>query len=194
MITWQVVVGGPLARADERFSDAVVRPGRFAELLADLGGVAVAVPVLVVALGYAGLCARSRGLPRWWAAPAAAAALMAVLPGLIVPLKEVVARPGPPVMGPGTGFYPSGHTATAVVAYGAAVVVLLPWFRTALARRVLIGFCAVLNLAVAAGLVRRGYHFPLDVVGSWCLCLPLLAGLAVFLRRVTSRALSRSSR
>ncbi|WP_246096840.1 phosphatase PAP2 family protein [Streptomyces botrytidirepellens] len=38
----------------------------------------------------------------------------------------------------------------------------------------LIGAVVLLNLAVGAGLVRRAYHWPLDVVGSWCLCGCLL--------------------
>jgi undecaprenyl-diphosphatase len=86
-------------------------------------------------------------------------------------------------MGPGTGFFPSGHTATAAIAYGAATLLLLPWLRTAYARRELTVACLVLNLAVAFGLVRRGYHWPLDVVASWCLCAMLLTGLAMLLGR-----------
>ena len=38
--------------------------------------------------------------------------------------------------------------------------------------------CAVVNAGVGFGLVRRGYHWPLDVVGSWCLCAVLLTLLA----------------
>ena len=118
---------------------------------------------------------------------------MAVVPAVIVPLKELVARPGPPVMGPGTGFYPSGHTATAAVAYGAATLLLLPRLRTARARRGLVAACLALNLAVASGLVRRGYHWPLDVVASWCLSAMLLTALALFLGRGVSRSSRRSS-
>src|SRR5690242_17838873 len=102
LITWQVVTGGPLAGLDERLSGTLVRPDRFSELLADLGGVQVAVPVLAVALGYVAWHRRAAGLDRWWLPSAAAAVLMALVPALVVPLKELVARPGPPVMGPGT--------------------------------------------------------------------------------------------
>ncbi|MEU0038742.1 phosphatase PAP2 family protein [Streptomyces sp. NPDC006333] len=193
LITWQVVAHGPLARADERLSRSLVHPDRVSELLADLGGVPVALPVLAVALGYVALSARAAGQQRWWRAPAVAAVLMAVVPAVIVPLKELVARPGPPVMGPGTGFYPSGHTATAVVAYGSATLLLLPRLRTARARRALLGLCLALNLAVAFGLVRRGYHWPLDVLASWCLCAVLLTASALFLDRSVSRSSRRSS-
>ncbi|MFI6337323.1 phosphatase PAP2 family protein [Streptomyces sp. NPDC050535] len=183
VITWQVVAHGPLAHADERLSGRLVDPARSYELLADLGGVAIAVPVLAVALGYAALRARRAGRDRWWLPSVAAAVLMAVVPALVVPVKELVARPGPPVMGPGTGFYPSGHTATAAVAYGAATLVLLPWLRTARTRRALVTVCLALNLAVPFGLIRRGFHWPLDVVASWCLCAVLLCLLWTVLSR-----------
>lgn len=193
LITWQVAAHGPLARADERLSRSLVHPGRVPELLADLGGVPVAVPVLAVVIGYAALSARAAGRERWWLPPAVAAALMAVVPAVIVPLKELVARPGPPVMGPGTGFYPSGHTATAVVAYGSATLLLLPRLRGTLARRALLGLCVAVNLAVAFGLVRRGYHWPLDVLASWCLGAALLTVSVLFADRGVSRSSRRSS-
>jgi membrane-associated phospholipid phosphatase len=184
LITWQVVDHGPLSRADERLSGALVHPGRTSRLLADLGNISVAVPVLVVVLAYVAWRAWSAGAQRWWVPSASAAVLMACLPALIVPLKELVARPGPPVMGPATGLYPSGHTATAAIAYCSSVLLLRPWLRTPYARRELVVVCVILNLCVAFGLVRHGYHWPLDVLASWCLCAVLLTGLAVFLRRV----------
>jgi len=185
LITWQVAVRGPLERADERVGRAVVHPDRVSGLLADLGNIAVAVPVLAVVLVFVAWRARRDGPDRWWLPPLAAAALMAAVPALIVPLKELIDRPGPPVMGPGTGFYPSGHTATAAVAYGAAALVLWPRLRTPYGRRGAIVLCLLLNLAVAYGLVRHGYHWPLDVLASWCLCAMALYSLWV---------LSRSSR
>lgn len=183
LITWQVAAHGLLARADERLSRTLVRPDRTSEILADLGNVAVAVPVLAVVLGYVAWRARAAGRERWWLPSLATAALMAVVPALIVPLKELVARPGPPVMGPGTGFYPSGHTATAVIAYGGAALMLIPWLRRAGARRALLVGALALNLGVAFGLIRRGYHWPLDVAASWCLCTVLLLSLRFLLDR-----------
>ncbi|MGW3818844.1 phosphatase PAP2 family protein [Streptomyces sp. NPDC005046] len=192
IITWQVVADGPLLVLDERLSGALVHPDRFSELLADLGNVQVAVPLLAVTLGYVAWRRRAAGLDRWWLPPAAAAVLMAVLPALIVPMKELVARPGPPVMGPGTGFYPSGHTATAAIAYGAAALLLLPRLDTAGARRAVLTVCVTLNACVPFGLVRRGYHWPLDVVASWCLCSVLLYSLWLFLSRSTRRSSART--
>lgn len=145
------------------------------------------MPVLAVVLGYVAWRARAAGRERWWLPSLVTAALMAVVPALIVPVKELVARPGPPVMGPGTGFYPSGHTATAVIAYGGAALVLIPWLQGAGARRALLAGCLALNLGVAFGLIRRGYHWPLDVAASWCLCAVLLRGLWLLLSRNSRR-------
>jgi membrane-associated phospholipid phosphatase len=181
LVTWQVAVRGPLARADERMSRAVVHPDRISGLLADLGNITVAVPVLAVVLVFVAWRARRDGTDRWWLPPVAAAALMAAVPAVVVPLKVLIARPGPPVMGHDTGFYPSGHTATAAVAYGAAALVLWPRLRTPPGRRAVLAGCLLLNLAVAYGLVRHGYHWPLDVLASWCLGAMALRSLGLLL-------------
>ncbi|MFD7549240.1 phosphatase PAP2 family protein [Streptomyces sp. NPDC059816] len=184
LVTWQVAARGPLLARDVALA-ARLRSGGLpagaAELLADLGSVAVVLPVLVLVAGWAGWRARTAGVVRWWAGPASALVLLALVPLLVLPLKAWIARPGPPSMA-GTGFYPSGHTATAVVGYGAAVLLLLPRVRGAWPRRWLVVGCLVLNAGVGYGLVRRGYHWPLDVVGSWALCGALLAGLALWWR------------
>ncbi|MFC8271608.1 phosphatase PAP2 family protein [Streptomyces sp. NPDC057271] len=159
VITWQVVVAGPLARLDERLSRSLVDrvPRWFSELGADLGNMTVALPVLGCATAYA--------LWRGRRAQALAAGLsMALVPLLIVPLKAWTARPGP--LEPwAAGYYPSGHTATAMVAYvGAAFLV----------SRRLLPLAAVLTTLTALGLILRGFHWPLDVVASVALCVPLL--------------------
>lgn len=190
LITWQVATHGPLARADERLSGVVVHPGRVSELLADLGNIPVAVPVLAVVLIGVAWRAREAGTDRWWLPSAAAAALMAAVPVLVVLLKALIARPGPPEMGPVTGFYPSGHTATATMAYGCAALVLWPWLRTPFARRALLDVFLAVNLGVGFGLVRSGYHWPLDVLGSWCLCAVPLLWLWLLLSRSSRRTSS----
>ncbi|MER6013672.1 phosphatase PAP2 family protein [Streptomyces bluensis] len=181
LITWQVAVHGPLARADEHLSGRLVHRDGFSAFLADLGNVTVAVPVLAVALGYVAVRARRAGTDHWWTPSVAAGVLMALVPALVVPLKELIGRPGPPVMGGGTGYYPSGHTATAAIAYGGAVLVLWPWLRGRRSRGAVVVVCVALNLGVALGLVRSGYHWPLDVVASWCLCAALLLSLGLYL-------------
>ncbi|MFC4507524.1 MULTISPECIES: phosphatase PAP2 family protein [Streptomyces] len=182
LITWQVAVDGPLLRLDTRASRALVHPDRFSELLSDLGNVQIAVPILVAVAVYVAWRGQAAGAVRWWVPPVAAFLLMTLVPLIVVPLKEWTDRPGTPAVPPATGYYPSGHTATAAIAYGSAVLILLPWLRSVRDRRIAFGTAAVLVLAVSYGLVRRGYHWPLDVVASWCLCAVLLGGLWLLLR------------
>ncbi|WP_369158905.1 phosphatase PAP2 family protein [Streptomyces sp. R02] len=182
LITWQVLADGPLLDLDARLSDALVRPDRASELLSDLGDVQVALPVLAVALAVAAWRLRATGVDRWWLPSAAGAAAMVLVPVLVVPLKAWTDRPGTPAVPPATGYYPSGHTATAVVAYGAATLLLLPLLGSPAVRRALVALCALLILGVSYGLVRRGYHWPLDVAGSWCLGAALLVGPALVSR------------
>ncbi|GAA2911103.1 phosphatase PAP2 family protein [Streptomyces thioluteus] len=169
LIAWQVVTDGPLRALDERLGTASASsafPRSLAGFLADLGNASVAVPVLLAACGWAVW----RGA-RTWRQALAACVCMAAVPAFVVPLKLWIARPGPPGMGPG-GYFPSGHAATAAVAYGLVVLLLAGgrrwWFWAAV--------YAVLNVGVGVGLVRCGYHWPLDVVGAWC-----VAGLLLWL-------------
>ncbi|MFD7135955.1 phosphatase PAP2 family protein [Streptomyces sp. NPDC059894] len=184
LLTWQVVADGPLLRVDERLSRALVHRDQVSELLADLGNVSVAVPVLVLVVWYTARRARAAGAGRWWLPPVAVTALMALMPLIVLPLKEWTDRPGTPAVPPATGYYPSGHTATAALAYGCAALVLLPWLVTALARRAVTATAAALVAAVSFGLVRQGYHWPSDVAASWCLGAVLLGALWLLLRRL----------
>ncbi|MFJ9861126.1 phosphatase PAP2 family protein [Streptomyces albogriseolus] len=182
LITWQVLADGPLLDLDARLSDALVRPDRASELLSDLGNVEVAVPVLALALAVTAWRLRARGMDRWWLPPAAGAAAMLLVPVLVAPLKAWTDRPGTPAVPPATGYFPSGHTATAVVAYGAATLLLLRLPGSPAVRRGLVALCALLILGASYGLVRRGYHWPLDVAASWCLGSVLLAGVVLVSR------------
>lgn len=186
VVTWQIAAHGPLRSADERLGRAVAGspavPTALAEFLADLGETVVALPVLGAAVLWTLWPAvRSRG-PRRWLPPVAAALTMAAVPALVVPLKAWLARPGPPAMAGGAhaGFFPSGHAATAAVAYGAALLLLLPRMPR---RAWAVAGYTLLNAGVAVGLVRRGYHWPLDVLGAWCLAAVPLWCLAVVLAR-----------
>lgn len=131
-------------------------PAPLTELLADLGNMQVALPVLAAALAYA--------VWRGRRAEALCAGLaMALVPAVVVPLKLLVDRVGP--LTSETGYYPSGHTATALVAYcGAALLV----------HRRLLPVAVLLTVATGIGLVLRGYHWPLDVLASGCLFATLL--------------------
>ncbi|MEU6978885.1 phosphatase PAP2 family protein [Streptomyces sp. NPDC046371] len=127
-------------------------PRGLSEAASDLGNLTVALPVLAAAMAYAYRRGRR-------AAALFAGLAMAAVPLLVVPLKEWTARPGP--LEPWAhGYYPSGHTATALVAYfGAAFLV----------SRRLVPVAAVLTAVTGTGLVLRGYHWPLDVLASCCL-------------------------
>ncbi|WP_406863427.1 phosphatase PAP2 family protein [Streptomyces sp. HUAS MG47] len=161
LVTWQVAVRGPLARLDERMSRAVVDavPRWLSEAGADLGNMEVALPVLGCAMAYAVWQGRRT-------AALYAGLAMAAVPLLVIPLKEWTARPGP--LEPwAQGYFPSGHTATAMVAYcGAAMLVRRRWAMPV---------AWVLTAATGIGLILRGYHWPLDVVASLGLGLLLLA-------------------
>lgn len=196
LITWQVLADGPLVGVDERLSRALIHPDRLSELLADLGNVQVALPVLALALAYVAWRGRAGGRDRWWLPPLAGALAMVLVPALVAPLKEWTDRPGTPAVPVAVGYYPSGHTATAVVAYGAATLLLLGLLRSPAVRRVLVACCMLLVLGASYGLVRRGYHWPLDVLASWCLGAVLLAGVcraADRARRPVTRSTRRSS-
>ncbi len=171
-MTWQVLVHGPLARLDERVSRSLVDtvPRRLGELASDLGNMTVALPVLACAMAYAVWRGRR-------AAALYAGLAMAAVPLLVIPLKEWTARPGP--LEPWAhGYYPSGHTATAMVAYfGAAFLV----------SNRLVPVAAVLTAVTGTGLVLRGFHWPLDVLASLCLGLLVLAVSSSCTNRSSSR-------
>ncbi|MYU36678.1 phosphatase PAP2 family protein [Streptomyces sp. SID8358] len=179
LVTWQVVADGPLLGPDERLGLALAGrgPRALSDLFADLGNMEVAVPALACAALVAWLRRDRRE------AVYAALAMVAV-PVLVVPLKLWTDRQGP--LTEATGYYPSGHTATAAVAYGAAAVLLAPYVR----RSWMMFVAAVLlTAATSIGLVLRGYHWPLDVLASWCLAGAVL----LVLGEVSSRSRRRSS-
>lgn len=176
LITWQVLASGPLLVPDHALSRTLVRtvPDPVTERLSDLGGIFVAVPVLVLAMAYA---ARRGRAPAAWAAGLA----MALVPALVVPLKLWTARPGP--LEPwAAGYFPSGHTATAAVAYLGAALLVRPYTRRAWPTAAAL----VLTGATAFGLVLRGWHWPLDVLASLLMCAPLLLGVRWVSRRPRS--------
>ncbi|WTY66771.1 phosphatase PAP2 family protein [Streptomyces sp. NBC_01410] len=171
LITWQVAAHGPLRSLDERVELRIAGrgPQALADRLADLGSMQVALPVLAVAIGYA--LRQRRGTEALYAA-----LTMAAVPVLVVPLKALIDRQGP--LTEAVGFYPSGHTATAVVAYfGAALLVSVR----------LMPVAVLLTVATGIGLMLRGYHWPLDVLASCCLGGALLLISSMGRRRSSSR-------
>ncbi|MCI3222249.1 phosphatase PAP2 family protein [Streptomyces sp. NP-1717] len=180
LATWQVVAGGPLRDADERLGRGAFGHGPtwLTEFLADLGGLPVAVPVLAIAAGYAAW----RGLR---ARAVAVALAMVAVPVLVMPLKLWIDRPGP--LTAESGYYPSGHTATAMVAYCGAALLLSPLTGRGTGYPWAMPVAVVLSAATGIGLVLRGYHWPLDVLGSVLLCGMLLALLVAALRWIDKR-------
>lgn len=177
LITWQVAVEGPLLRLDERVGGKLFGhgPAALTQVFSDLGGMPVALPVLTCALGYA-LWRGARRLAVY------AALTMAAVPALVIPLKVATARQGP--LTEAVNYFPSGHTATAAVAYGASALVLMTlprpsWLREASWPRAWMMPVAAILLTTATGigLVLHGYHWPLDVLASWCLGPLVLAPL-----------------
>ncbi|EFE66817.1 predicted protein [Streptomyces viridosporus ATCC 14672] len=73
------------------------------------------------------------------------------------------------------------------MAYGAATLLLLPLLRSPAVRRALVVLCGALVLGASFGLVRRGYHWPLDVAASWCLGAVLLTCLRLLVSRSSRR-------
>lgn len=190
LLTWQEAVRGRLLAWDGPVRTAIagpsVRPAGaaspLAQFLADLGNAQIAVPVLLSAMVYTMWRLRRAGLPRWWLPALAYALAMVAVPVLVSLLKPLIGRAGPGslTLSPGyPGLYPSGHAATAAVAYGGAALLLAHFLVGAAARRLLGAAAVLLNAAVGVCLVRCGYHWPLDVVGSWLLCAALLPGAAL---------------
>ncbi len=170
-----MAVDGPLLAADRRLSALLMAhsPGaRFAELSADLGNPQVALPVLLAAMAY--VYWRGRRLPQPARCAAAAVAVLVV----VLAVKDWLDRPGP-VPGTGYGYYPSGHAATTLVAFGAAALLLLPFLRR---RWPLPAAVLLLTLVNGMGLIWRGYHWPLDVLASWCLVVVMLSWPALHCR------------
>ncbi|MEV6261707.1 phosphatase PAP2 family protein [Streptomyces sp. NPDC051784] len=167
LITWQVLADGPLLGPDERLGLELAGrgPAPLADLFADLGNMQVAVPVLACAV----LVAWVRRARR---AAVCAVLVMAAVPALVIPLKLWTDRQGP--LTEATGYFPSGHTTTAMVAYGAAALLLAPYLRRTWVTLVA---AVALTAATSVGLVLRGYHWPLDVVAGWCLSGVLLLAL-----------------
>ena len=178
LITWQVAADGPLLSLDSQLGAAMRRtspPTVVAELCADLGSLTVALPVLAAAIAYA----VATGGARRWLPPLYAVAAMGCVAVIVTLVKVVVGRPGP--FG-GHNYYPSGHTATAAVAFGGAALLLSLTMRRP-PHWPLRAAAAVLTLSCSAGLVWRGYHWPLDVAASWCLGWVLLVSTTALVRR-----------
>ncbi|HEU5357446.1 MAG TPA: phosphatase PAP2 family protein [Actinocrinis sp.] len=194
-LLWQVKTHGPITRMDLRLRDALQSDARDPSMswmwrpargMADLGDQTVALSALFVSTVLALRLTRS-WLPVLVAA-AAAAALTTV-----IPLKLWIDRPGPSqnVLGDAAlGFFPSGHTADAVLCYGTSALLLCVFviprspepmrrYGRALSRTVTIG-AAVLVLLTIFGLLWSNFHWLSDTLGSLCWCGAALLAIRHF--------------
>jgi membrane-associated phospholipid phosphatase len=188
LLTWQVVTDGRMVGRDWSVlgwfrRQSAAHPGAHgtAQLLSDCGDFQVAVPVLLVAVLVAAWLGRRAGLVRWWLPPLAACLATALLPFVVNAVKDAVHRPAPGRIHPrldSYGYFPSGHAATAAVAYGLALLLVLPFVRHRAVRAVLTAGTLALQTAVGVALVWCDYHWPLDVLASWCLTVTLVAWVA----------------
>lgn len=196
LLLWQVASHGPVTRLDVEVRDAVQRQAASPGLewlrpigrgLADLGDQPAALPVLLVAVLLALWCARRHGVSP--VPPVAIAVGAGLMLATVIPLKIWVARPGPGQSTLGDailGFFPSGHTADAMLCYGAAAIVLCGWVWTApWARRLIWTVFWCLLAATIFGLLWSNYHWASDIAGSLCWCG---AGLLVLRHAATARS------
>lgn len=95
-------------------------------------------------------------------------------------VKILVDRPRPVVDHPvATAFgksFPSGHSMSSLVCYGALMLVFLPVFRSRSARRAVVVATSLLVLAIGCSRLLLGVHFVSDVVGGYVLGAAWLVG------------------
>ena len=192
LLTVNVLAGGPLVGADRRIRAAVQARATApawrwlsdswhapAQLLVDLGNYQVAVPVLAAC---ALIAAARRRTPRPLLAAVAGVVLLLVT---VTAAKIAIGRTGPGLTtlgSGGLGVFPSGHTTTATVCLGLAVLLLVP-YRRARPWRAAVAAVAVLCLLVGAALVWRDYHWGTDVLAGWALAV-LIIQAALLLSRL----------
>lgn len=140
--------------------------------------------VAVAATALALTAAVGRGPRRWWTG-GTAVALLAATVVLVQGLKALLQRERPEGSVLPTHAFPSGHAAMAVVACGAAALLLLPlagrrWPGLLRWRPGAIGAAATLAFLGGLGRVLGGVHWPTDVLAGWALGGAILAlGVAI---------------
>ncbi|WP_143031677.1 phosphatase PAP2 family protein [Actinacidiphila guanduensis] len=124
-------------------------------------------------------CPRPASARKEALAATAAVAVLVTGQGLRILATDALARPRPPVSAWATGAadysFPSGHATTAALAAG-----LLGWaaVRSGAPRAAVatgLAVCGFWVLAVGAGRVVLGVHWPTDILGSWLLAAAWLA-------------------
>jgi len=121
-----------------------------------------AVAIVVVLLGVA------LGMPRHGVAGALTVGLASIANSTF---KLAIARERPDLLDPVVverGFsFPSGHSATGMVAYGVLAVVVARSALPAAARVVVVSACALIVALIGLSRVWLGVHYPTDVIAGW---------------------------
>ena len=98
-----------------------------------------------------------------------------VLAVSVLGMKTVIGRPGP-YKPAATGYFPSGHTTTAIVCAGTLLLLAhQQWPRLRSAHAV--GVTATWGLLVGWAMTWRSYHWLSDVIAAWCLGTLILLAL-----------------
>jgi len=191
LVLADIAFGGLVTHADRGVVDRVAETAgepTWAVALADIGGLGVCGTVVVIVT-----LVTAQRLWRWW--PLVLTALNLTAVGVLVAVtKAVVGRDGPPMAlteAGYPGYFPSGHTAAAVVCLGTTAFLLAAPHRRRTPRRADLadgrddhqglGRAERLGLAIGVGsglvigfgAVVSGTHWPSDVLAS------LLLGTAV---------------
>ena len=113
-------------------------------------------------------------------------------------IKVFVRRPRPAgsgievVVAPlGGSSFPSGHVLTYIGVYGFLAHVVHALVRPVVPRRLLVGALTGLLALVGPSRIAQGHHWPTDVLASYLVGLPFLAGVIELYRRSKGRALER---
>jgi undecaprenyl-diphosphatase len=175
-----VTADTPVGSLDHAIRDAIVaRPDRpfvgFADDVTDV--LSPLADALLLVLGAVAVAWRRQRI-----APLVAVAVIGwVMAAVVVVVKHAVGRPAPfPAHPANGGSFPSGHTAAAIVCFG-ALALLVATVRPRWTRPLLAAAAAV-TLLVATALVWANYHWLSDVVASIALGGALLVPLWLRLR------------
>jgi membrane-associated phospholipid phosphatase len=189
LVTVDLMVGGPLTHLDATVSawarstglpgNGWTRPGQEqADQLVNLGDREVVGIIVLITVGW--ICIRARTM-----LPLVRLAVLAgVAASILLALKYGIGRQAPSgVHGPeALRSYPSGHTATAVILWGALYSVVAEHQDQAVSRQVAWLLSWLAPVLVMVGMVLRDYHWVTDLVGAAALCTVLLLAERLALR------------
>jgi membrane-associated phospholipid phosphatase len=165
----KVVHDDGLGRADSAVSRWLARRrsdglNEVTAVTSELGGTLTITILAVLAVAIAARVWRR------WREPMLVAVAVAGEVAIFLTVTLLVDRERPPVrhldQAPPTSSFPSGHTAAAVVLYGALAVLASERARSALVRRLFLTLAVVIPLIVAASRLYRGMHYLSDVLGG----------------------------